>query len=1354
MPFKILQTVRCFAVSDHDKVLVRVLLDSASTITLCTRAIARKIGLVGKTCTLQLSVAGGGETTRTREEEVSFRLESLKGDYITPMVGAVTCKTVTTPLRAVNLSLGSYEHLKNIKFTEVYPQKQNCPIDVMLDTNIYCELLSGDIVKGPFINQPKAIPTLLGYVLGGEYDDEVPALTTVQKMPEFHYKKVTSTSTPVVIPDYEAFMKLEDIGISSEDSKLTFEEEAAVEMMAKVTEYDKAGKTYWTELLWKVDPHTHLESNFGPAKHIALSGKKNSIAKGKEEEVNAAYADQLTKGFAEEVPKTELFPKNPVYHIPTHPVYRPDKLTTKVRIVMNASYKCKSTGYSLNDCLYQGPCLIPDLVKILFLFRLSRYVTICDIAKMFFTIKVKKPDTDCMRFLWQWKSDDPLTVFRMAGLAFGVISAPFQAIWTVLDHCRRFQTSYPLAASTIRETIYMDDVMDGKDDFDEAVESSKQIAELFMLASMKPHKWNSNNLDILRKAGIVSSDWANVQNQKVLGVQWDSVKDVICFDFTEVADIKVEQETKRTLIQQAAKMFDPLGLIAPFTLKAKLLFQACWKAGMDWDNALPEAIEKEWLIWKADIKDLKSISQPRLLTAPGERKWLAVFADASKDAYGTCAYVVSKSSSQLLFAKTRVAPLKRTKLDDKELSIARLELLAALIAARVGNYIQTSLKEDFFSHKALFTDSLITLCRIKNGPQQYKVWVANRLKELLSYSAPEEWHFIPGQLNPADLASRSARPSELLNNSIWWNGPAFLLLPLISWPIHKALTKSEAEKQNETDKLESITPKLVGRNMTLLVHKSDSWTAKLTARVSSWLRVIRITVWIIRFLRNKFPLLKKCLLFRNEPLVTVGHATVAELRLAQLFWLRGIQQSAFIEEYDNLQLGSDLSKHSMIRQFQPFIDSRGVLRSQTRLSLSEKLPEETINPIILPKKNDLIARYILHLHASLGHSSPGSTLYYLRRQFRLIGGKREVDRILFLCKKINCNKPLPLSQRMAPLPTSRTDVYKPWDNVAVDFFGPMLMRHSCDKRDCPHSKEEKGYGCIFSCLSTRAIHLELVENLEVTTFLNAFSKMASRKGMPSTVWSDNAKTFKAADRELQRLHKQIDWSKVTETAAIKNIQWNYGIELSPHTNGVIERMVKVTKVALRKSLGQNRVTKQRLETILIEIEGLVNDRPLVTQSLDETSPLTITPAQLCLGRQIRSLPLDRAKVSEDVPFTKLQQYRKELLQKFWRTWRHDYLLSLQSSKYWFDKNTPPLEINQIVLIREDHMAKGRWKLGRVSEIFRGKDGLPRRIRLQINTGKNKPGFVDRHINKLSLLEGSAIEAVRSKPNLNNPPTKS
>jgi hypothetical protein len=1137
------------------------------------------------------------------------------------------------------------------------------------------------------------------------------------------------------------FWEVENLACDDSNETVSKDDARAQELMREGTIYDPVAKKYTTSLLFKddFDPHTKLHHNYNSAFAVMKHAYKKVIRDGTITPVNYAYQELIDKQFCDVIPESLKFEgleenKCTLHYFPTHPVYNFSSVLTSlpVRVVMNASSKCK-TGFSLNDTLYTGETLLPDVATLLLRFRLKKYVFIGDIKKLFYCIAMKKEHQKYQRYIWQFSPEEKPIIMQHNCLLFGSVSSPFCAIWTVFDLCDRFRVELPLASKAVKDSCYMDDIQGLTNNRTELIEQVAQTDKLFDKASMIVHKINSNDKEALIEAGVDKERISPLEEQKVLGILWSTITDKIIFPFEEILDGEGDTlvETKRSLLRQTARLYDPIGIWTPFVLWAKTLLQKCWISKRGWDDPLETNILTEWEEWKTELRKLGRIEFDRRVCVsesidPADYK-LFTFSDGSDSAYGACIYLVSRNSSDsdnwqsnLIFAKSRVAPLKMDL--TKPYSIARLELLGAFTATRIAEYVKKALKlgdiETFF-----FTDSLVTLFRIKRGPGSYQIWVANRLTDILSRSTAEQWRFTNGSQNPSDFASRPTKASTLVKSQIWYFGPSYICLPNQFWPDQKALTSAQAadiefEHAKEIKKLAS------SENKTHILLTKAQLT--VFSRWEKWSQVVRLTAWIMRWKTIS----KKSGLAGRKKYIDFN-----EFREAEFYWLKIAQQESFKEDILNLQNGLSLVTKSVIKQFLPFLDDKGFLRSQTRFRDDETLPDQLRTPLILPKHNQIVEKYVMHIHTLLGHTGPESTLFHLRKQFAIVGSRREVRRILHMCKNMYCNQPLKLTQQMSSLPSARTDTAQIWSYVSVDYFGPLDVLHQCEIVDCTHPKNSKFWGVLFTDNVTRAVSLDIVNKMDTVSFIMAFTRFISRKGIPKICRSDNMKAFRTASVELRRLLRNLDWDRVATFACERGIMWEFSVELAPHTNSSVERLVGSVKKGLYAALRSQKVSEVELYTVLTSIEAMINDRPLCCMSENLIDSHPITPALLCHGRSLRQIPTDTAKLSDGIPFTRLHLSRQRLQNRFWQSWQKDYLLRMQASKIWLKKNQIQPIIGQVVQIIEKKMSRNTFRLARIDAIEPGKDGLVRRLRLLTASGT----FLWRSVHHIAVLEGQMFQ---------------
>jgi hypothetical protein len=452
-----------------------------------------------------------------------------------------------------------------------------------------------------------------------------------------------------------------------------------------------------------------------------------------------------------------------------------------------------------------------------------------------------------------------------------------------------------------------------------------------------------------------------------------------------------------------------------------------------------------------------------------------------------------------------------------------------------------------------------------------------------------------------------------------------------------------------------------------------------------------------------------------------------EKRATEMFIWKLTQKHHFQKDYLGLSSGLGIDVKSSLAPYNPFLEKEsGLIRSQTRLVMSD-LPLTTRQAIVLPKDCPVVEKFVLMKHRLHQHAGTGYLHALLKEEFLIQRGRQQVRKIIRKCLTRRCTRPVPLGQQEAPLPALRINDPAPFQTVAVDLFGPMLVFHNCGMPNCVHPREKKVHCALFTCFQSRAVHLELVADTGTEAFLNALRAFVARRGCPNTMYSDNAKGFKAASREIQKLYKSINWKKVKEDGMQKNIEWFFSIERAPHQNGLCERLVRTVKTPLRVIVGSARLTHAQLALILMEIEAVVNNRPLAVTTDDPSDWVPITPMELVSGRKLEQIPDPKAPM-QNTNFSHLWKKRQAVLNQFWKRWSKDYLLEQSVRKLWKIQHFDNL-LNKIVLVKDDHLSRNEWMIGRVIEILPSKDGLTRNVVVKTGTSTLR-----RPVQKLALLQ--------------------
>ena len=559
----------------------------------------------------------------------------------------------------------------------------------------------------------------------------------------------------------EKFWSLESMGISDHGddpatSKLT-------EYQTKAITY--SGDKYTAKLPWKPD-HPTLPSNY----NVTLRRTESTIRRlckqpALLEKYGQIIQEQERRGFIEKVETVTPSPYA-VHYIPHHPVKK-DSATTPIRIVYDCSCRESQESPSLNDCLESTPPELNELTPIIMRFRYHRYAVSTDIEKAFLQVQLHESDRDVTRFLWLTDSsnpDSPLTTYRFRSVLFGATCSPFILNATILRHLT--DNAQSPAAEMLRRDLYVDNILSSLETEDDVLRFFYESRDLMSKAGFNLRSWTSNSSQLRALATSENVHDSDI-SAKVLGMRWNPESDTLKFPRHSL--IIPEDITKRLILQESSKIFDPLGLLSPVSVRAKLLMQDLWKGKYTWDSNLPDVITQQWESIANDLNLATEVTLPRYYfttadeTHTADDNILHVFVDASMKSYGAAAYLCNRNQSTLIMAKNRVAPLKT-------ITLPRLELMAAVIGARLATHIQNSIPVTTIQ---FWSDSQIVLCWLRSN-KPLKRFVENRVQEIKVLTDTTKWKYCPTDENPADLLTRGLSADNFKDNALWWNGPSWL----------------------------------------------------------------------------------------------------------------------------------------------------------------------------------------------------------------------------------------------------------------------------------------------------------------------------------------------------------------------------------------------------------------------------------------------------------------------------------------------------------------------------------------------------------------------------------------------------
>ncbi|XP_058828074.1 uncharacterized protein LOC131687983 [Topomyia yanbarensis] len=771
--------------------------------------------------------------------------------------------------------------------------------------------------------------------------------------------------------------------------------------------------------------------------------------------------------------------------------------------------------------------------------------------------------------------------------------------------------------------------------------------------------------------------------------------------------------------------FDPLGMLAPYTIHGKMIIQDLWRQGCSWDEKIDDACADKWQRWTAVMEEVAMIKIPRCYFSETtnedfESLQLHVFTDASENAYGCVAYfrivVQGIPRCALVAAKSKVAPLKH-------LSIPRLELQAAVLGSRLANTVLETHSLPV-KRRFIWTDSQIVLSWIRSDHKRYSQFVAFRIGEILSQTALREWRWVLTRSNIADVLTKwgSGPPSPCSGE--WVVGPDLLHTREENWP------KTELPPTNVPEELKAIH----------LFHEISFQEPLIdTSRFSRWNILVRCIACVYRFLSNcqrkikGLPIETVPASDKLEKLskIRVSYIVIPlkleEYRRAENYLWRIAQREGFGDEVKILLKNRGLPREkwhpidqgSSLYKRSPLLDEDGVIRMEGRAAYADFIPFELRFPVVLPKAHNITTKLLQHYHQKFGHANRETVVNEVRQRFfipKLRAAVWHAEKECYWCKVRKCRPSIP---RMAPLPEQRlTPHRRPFSHVGLDYFGPLVVTVG--------RRSEKRWVALFTCLVTRAIHLEVAHSLTSQACMMAIRRFICRRGAPLEVFSDNGTKFQAANKELKMEAKRID-VECGNAFTDARTRWNFNPPAAPHMGGSWERMVRSAKNALKAIHDGRKLNDEILLTVLAEAEDMVNSRPLTYLPQESAENESLTPNHFLRG--FPSGEREEANILTDSAEALRDDYKRSqrLADMLWQRWLKEYVPLINHRTKWFEDKEPINEGELVFIVDGDN--RRTWVRGIVERIIRGQDGRVRQAMVRTSRG-----IFRRPVAKLAVME--------------------
>lgn len=1311
---------------------MRCLCDSGSQLNLISEEAVRRFGLRPERAKIQLNGVGGKASERS-DGIVTVKIGPNFGgrDAIETVFFVVKRISTHLPLERIHtdwLEQKFVNKLADPNFDK--PDK----VDALLGVNIWAAILKPDIKH--FTENVIGQNTRFGWVIFGSV---TPRYGLRYKRRSFMSALLTQKPVDNVLNFLTKFWEVEE----PPKKKFRTKEQIECENHFKLTHYRTPNGRYGVRL-----PFDSRIDQLGQTKEAV---KRQFLALERRLQINPDLREQYIEFMREYISNGHMTLADDSvddgYYTPHHCV----QSSNKFRTVFNASH-LSDTGLSLNDVQLTGEKLQSDLAVLLLLFRRHYIALTADVEKMYRQIEVHPDDRKYQKVFWRESPDEQLLTYELNTITYGQAAAPFCAVRALQQCALDYQEEYPLGAKQALESFYMDDYLGGADNSAEAKEIKFQLETLLKHGGFKLSKWCSNTTGILNvdKSKLVNGiPYEDQESISVLGLRWMPKEDVFAFKHKPIKQQPVW--TKRQIMSAVGKLYDPNGFVAPFIVTAKLIVQHIWQEGGNWDYPVSSKLTSMWNQFVQELPLINQLKIPRWFgTFSTAQSELHGFCDASENAYCAAIYIRTPNGigngfnfiTHLVQAKTRVAPVS------KKLTIPRMELNAAVLCVELMRGIKEALGEQILN-VYYWSDSQVVLHWINKHPGELKIYAANRVNEIQEGSKPSQWNYIPTKQNPADLATRNYS-YFLENQKLWFNGPTFLSNQKQNWPIWSATFERNKEVLAEEKDISATTAIVTSSTDTpalndLFPNNSESMfkEADLTCR-EAFVHVLTVNPPLTRTVRRNgqqsittimetYSDVEKIISvvgwvkraakrLRNKSSDHEGTLSVEERREALTTVVRWEQSGHMRNVLQSIVNNNVNMRDRAYRELTLFMDDDGIIRLNGRIR-NEQLPYDYRNPMVLPFNGILTRRVMEKAHRTTLHGGAQQMLQCIRQQFWIPKARqlaKEVVHACIVCKRFSAKKS---EQRMAPLPLSRTTPGKAFLRTGVDYCGPVWLK----AKTARSYVFVKAYICVFVCLATRAVHLELVSDLTTDAFIAALRRFTARRGRVCEIVSDHGSNFVGAVSEIGRIQRHLNELGNHSFAPEFGIEWKFTTERASHHGGIFEAAVKSAKKHLIRVIGEQKLTFEEYATILAQVETCLNSRPLTKLSDDPNDLTSLTPSHFLVGEANALFPGDRLI---DIKSNRLGRWEllQQIMQMFWKRWNEEYLHSLINRPKW-NRVYENFKVNDLVLIKEDNMSPSRWKMGRIVNAYYGSDDLVRTVLVRTATGTYR-----RPIVKLALLE--------------------
>jgi hypothetical protein len=1077
---------------------------------------------------------------------------------------------------------------------------------------------------------------------------------------------------------------LESVGIRTDDLPDS-DSQKVEEFKRNITLVDGV---YHVKLMWDKAVLERVPSNYIIAKLLAKKVHQRNVKTGLASQYTDVFDEQLRAGIIEPIKVDSDFSPDDYKWLPHYPIVRQDELvnTTRIRPVFNCSYKSNGNP-SLNDASFAGIDLVNKMLDVIMYARTNSNIVLADIEKAFLQIKLRT-DSDRNKFAFLLYRNGCYEAYRYSTIIFGYNCSPFILQCVLQKHAD--STNDTVMQDLIKNKMYVDNLVFTYNNSSDAHSIVNRTTHELGKASFILREFAGNDNDFMH--GLPADKVTDKTTVKLLGYAYDTKADKLSL---KVCNMNKEANTRRQILATLSEVFDPIGIGTPLVINGKLLMRKIVELKTGWDEPLPlDIIQQFQKLCNLYEQCAKLYAIPRKMLAVDTTTDIAVFADASKTAYGFVAYTIQGDNQSFMFSKTKLAPMPHK-------TLPSLELMSVFLALKcMVNIIDSkNLNNVKFRNIIVYSDSQVALSwLLKEQAPRKNVFVNNRLKDIKllketlgSRNICVSHKFIVGSDNVSDCITRCNTKAQIDDSlASWLRGPVWLCT-------HAPPTVGNL----------GCIPTQFMQTIASLTHPINGATESLinVSRHRSYKKVLGVTTLVFLAV-SKFK--RRARLIDQE--LKVEDAKV--LAFKHLFKEMQYKHYRHVIEY---LTGSSKVMPVIVQQLNLFLDTSNIIRSRSRAEKSLLLTHDQKYPVLIAPESELSKLLILHSHNQCYHLGTDSVVNNLRNSGFWIPRVRAVaQKLIKQCVICQRYRPQFKSPTTCGLPVDRVNLIVPFAKTGIDYTGHYMI-------DDGKEEPSKYYLLIFTCLVTRAIHLEVVNSMSTEMFLLAMIRFCNRYGVPKHVYSDNAKSYIAGGKILSSVFASDEFSNAFKPYSI---EFRHIPTYSPWYGATWERLIKTVKLCVNKTIGRRVLNYFNFITMISDVQSIINNRPLTYRSSDNGID-TVTPNHFLrlnvdtpsmILTDISGLP-DEVEDPDYDPYDKLitsLDVRQQLVNKFYEIWLRNYLLSLKrdvkNQSNACDRHT--LHVGNVAIMQNMVKTRPYWKLVRIMEHVPSTDGNLRAVKVQ------------------------------------------